>query len=334
MRIPLYLEVAQWALLFGLGALVVVLYRQLGRLLSHEPGRAQPGPAVGSRAAPIRYRRLPDGDAGQLTPGDGQPALIAFVDPTCPACEQLVSSLGALAAAGELAGIRVLLLISDPPGYLSISAAFQDTSLEIGRPLTRGGGGRIPGDQHAAAGRRRRQRASSAQPAWRARRDGGPGAGSIDRQGKRGRGMSWKQAGERFDTRVGDLAERVARRVSRRAALRGVVLGGTAGVASLAIGERPGPGRRLSLRADAPVQRLSRDRLPARPPPVQGLVHRRLLQLPGLPLRVAAGHVDRLHGHRQGLWVPRLLRLHRQVRLPRLVHVPEQLRVLSVPDRL
>ena len=136
MRIPLYLEVAQWALLFALGALVVVLYRQLGRLLSHERDPAAPGPAVGVKAAPIRYARLPEGDVGQLTPGDAQPALVAFVDPTCPACEQLVGSLGSLQAAGELPGIRVLLLISDPPGYLSISAAFQDTSLEIGRPLS------------------------------------------------------------------------------------------------------------------------------------------------------------------------------------------------------
>jgi hypothetical protein len=135
MRIPSYLEVAQWALLFALGALVVVLYRQLGRLLSHQRDPATPGPAVGDRAAPIRYTRLPDGNAGELAPGDGQPALIAFVDPTCPACEELVGSLGTLMAAGELPGIRVLLLISDPPGYLSISAAFQDTSLEIGRPL-------------------------------------------------------------------------------------------------------------------------------------------------------------------------------------------------------
>jgi len=135
MRIPVYLEVAQWALLFGLGSLVIVLYRQLGRLLSHDPGPANPGPGVGSTATPIRYARLPDGAPGQLTPGDGEPALIAFVDPTCPACEQLVGSLDVLAAAGELPGVRVLLLISDPPGYLSISAAFQDTNLEIGRPL-------------------------------------------------------------------------------------------------------------------------------------------------------------------------------------------------------
>jgi hypothetical protein len=134
-RIPEYLEVAQWALLLALGALVVVLYRQLGRLLSNKRDPATPGPAVGDRATSIRYRRLPDGDAGELAPGGGQPALIAFVDPTCPACERLVSSLGTLKAAGELSGVSVLLLISDPPGYLSISAAFQDTRLELGRPL-------------------------------------------------------------------------------------------------------------------------------------------------------------------------------------------------------
>jgi len=51
--------------------------------------------------------------------------------------------------------------------------------------------------------------------------------------------MSWKRAGERLDARVGDLAERVVRRVSRRDALRGVLVGGTAGMASLALGERP-----------------------------------------------------------------------------------------------
>jgi hypothetical protein len=51
--------------------------------------------------------------------------------------------------------------------------------------------------------------------------------------------MSWRQAGERFDARIGDLTERAVRRVNRRNALRGVVLGGTAGLAALAIGERP-----------------------------------------------------------------------------------------------
>ncbi len=135
MRIPIYLEIAQWALLLGLGSLLVVLFRQLGRLLSNRNDAAELGPPVGSKAAPIRYATVPDGGHQQFAPGDGQPALIAFVDPTCPACEQLVSSLGEMQATGELADYRVLLLMSDPPGYLGISAAFQATSLPLGRPV-------------------------------------------------------------------------------------------------------------------------------------------------------------------------------------------------------
>lgn len=138
MRVPLYLEVAQWALLFGLGSLVIVLYRQLGRLLSQSGKQPGPGPAVGAPAAPLRYHRMPGGDPARFVPGGGQPALVAFVDPTCPSCEQLVSNLGTLRDEAELPGVRILLLISDPPGYLGISAAFQATSLEIGRPVSTG----------------------------------------------------------------------------------------------------------------------------------------------------------------------------------------------------
>src|SRR5271165_1859281 len=136
MRVPLYLEVAQWALLFALGLLVVVLYRQLGRLMGNAAKTADLGPAVGTMATPFRYHQLPDGTIAQFRPGGGQRSLIAFVDPTCPACEQLVTNLSAMAADGELAGARALLLISDPPSYLGISAAFRATTLEIGRPLS------------------------------------------------------------------------------------------------------------------------------------------------------------------------------------------------------
>ena len=137
-RIPLYLEIAQWALLLGLGTLLLVLYRQLGRLLSTAAGPQSPGPTVGTKAAPVRYAGVAAGAPGHFTPGNGQPALLAFVDPTCPSCEQLVANLSELEAASELSGVRVLLLISDPPGYLGISPVFQATSLEIGRPLAAG----------------------------------------------------------------------------------------------------------------------------------------------------------------------------------------------------
>jgi hypothetical protein len=136
MRIPLFLAVAQWALLLALGLLVIVMYRQLGRVLGRsEP--AQAGPPAGSRAGSFGYTRPDDPTPRRLTPGDGQPVLLAFADPTCPACERLVAALGQARQAGDLDGLRVLLLSTDPPGYLQVSAEFRDTPEEIGHPLAR-----------------------------------------------------------------------------------------------------------------------------------------------------------------------------------------------------
>jgi hypothetical protein len=132
--IPLYLAVAQWALLGALGVLVIVMFRQLGRLLQGNAKAGELGPPVGSLAVPLSYLRPGEADVRTFTPGGGQPALIAFVDPTCPSCEELVLVLDAMRAAGELAAVRVLLLISDPASYLRISEAFQASELEIGRP--------------------------------------------------------------------------------------------------------------------------------------------------------------------------------------------------------
>jgi hypothetical protein len=137
MRIPVYVAVAQWALLLALGLLVIIMYRQLGRTLSKAESATTFGPAVGSRAASFEYSRVGDDTVRYLAAGEGQPALVAFVDPTCPACEKLVANLGAADRAGELDGVRVLLLISDPPGYLQISDTFQTTHLEIGRVVAR-----------------------------------------------------------------------------------------------------------------------------------------------------------------------------------------------------
>jgi hypothetical protein len=174
MRIPLYLAVAQWALLVALALLVVTAYRQLGRVLGRAAVPAELGPPLGSSPGPIAYQPLSAAAAGPagrapgagaapaadlagaaglatleammqdatdavrvFAPGQGQAALIAFVDPTCPACEQLVTALSAAEEAGELAGLRILLLVSDPPGYLQISAAFQACALDLGRPLDR-----------------------------------------------------------------------------------------------------------------------------------------------------------------------------------------------------
>jgi hypothetical protein len=136
MKVPLYLAVAQWTLLFAFGLLLIVVYRQLGRMLVKKDDAAAPlGPAVGSKAASLEYSRFADDTVQYVTPGDGQPTLLAFVEPTCPSCEKLVLTLGTAEHAGELNGLRTLLLTSSPKSYLKVSDAFRATRLDCGRIL-------------------------------------------------------------------------------------------------------------------------------------------------------------------------------------------------------
>lgn len=51
--------------------------------------------------------------------------------------------------------------------------------------------------------------------------------------------MSQRKSGAGMDERIGMLTERVARRLSRRDALRRAVVGGTTGLAALALGTNP-----------------------------------------------------------------------------------------------
>jgi hypothetical protein len=138
-RIPVFLFVAQWALLGALAVLVVIMYRQLGRLLTGSDKADYLGPEVGRQAPALTYIATADGRERPLAPGADGPLLVAFADPTCPSCEQLVGAIGELSAGGELDGIRTLVLISDPPSYLRISDVFSGSELEIGRPSARTG---------------------------------------------------------------------------------------------------------------------------------------------------------------------------------------------------
>ncbi len=138
-EIPVYLASAPWALLGALGVLVIVMFRQLGRLMTGRAHAAPLGPAVGTLAPALTYARAGEQERRRMTPGGGRPLLLAFADPTCPSCEELIGVLGELRAGGELDGVEVLGLISDPPSYLQISEAFLASGLEIGRPVKRSG---------------------------------------------------------------------------------------------------------------------------------------------------------------------------------------------------
>jgi hypothetical protein len=136
MRVPLYLAVAQWTVLFAFGLLVIIMYRQLWRVFSPSvPG--QHGPEVSSKAESFEYRRISDGTLQYVTPGAGKALLLAFVNPTCLSCEKLVESMSAAHDLSELDDLRVLLLTSEPAKFLDISAPFRNTRLEIGLIATR-----------------------------------------------------------------------------------------------------------------------------------------------------------------------------------------------------
>jgi hypothetical protein len=132
----MYLEMAQWALLLLLGLLVIIMFRQLGRLF-HRESRPERATLVGTRAPDFSYLRVGDNRELEFPAASGQPTLIAFVDPTCPSCEELVANLGEVAGAGELPGFRILLLTADPPSYLHISEVFKSTRLELGAMTSR-----------------------------------------------------------------------------------------------------------------------------------------------------------------------------------------------------
>ena len=133
---PVWLTVAEWTALFALGVLVVLMYRQLGRVFAGKTPAASIGPVLGSVAPSFDYVRVRDGSEHAFLPGGGQPSLVAFVDPTCPSCEALVESFDEGARRGELSAVRTLLVISDPPEYVQISDVFRSTKMEIGRPTT------------------------------------------------------------------------------------------------------------------------------------------------------------------------------------------------------
>jgi hypothetical protein len=139
MTVPVYLVVVQWVLLFTLAALVLVVYRQLGYVFTKAKEPSGPiGPEIGEKATEFEYLQLASGEMRHLTPGHGQPVLLAFVDPTCPACEQVVSILGEVAFKDTFEGVRTLLLMSDPPSYLGASNVFRTTSLEVGHVMDAG----------------------------------------------------------------------------------------------------------------------------------------------------------------------------------------------------
>jgi hypothetical protein len=137
-QLPVAVVIAQWAVLLGLGFLVLVLYRQLAFLMDLKDRRHSLEEQTGGLAdgAPV-----PSFDY-QVYEGDGQrveswlsgargATVMLFGDPLCASCERALLALESLAKSGRLRGVDCLVVTSESPEIVAAVDAFRDSILPI-----------------------------------------------------------------------------------------------------------------------------------------------------------------------------------------------------------
>lgn len=132
--LPLWLVVSQWVLLFALGLLVIVMYRQLGYLLHlRDAGTERDGLPIGGKAPAFDYTPV-NGD--MRLPARFEPlgtwSLLVFVEPGCVSCRSTISTLERLTSAFEQR-IRVLVVTSAEPALIAAVDEFRTASLGLNR---------------------------------------------------------------------------------------------------------------------------------------------------------------------------------------------------------
>lgn len=132
--LPVWLVVSQWVLLFALGFLVIVMYRQLGFLLHLKDfGTEREGPSLGEKVAAFDYISINQntGASVHFEPG-GEWSLLLFADPGCMSCQDVLPIFERFLSKVEKP-LRVLVLTSAEPALIATSEAFRTTFLSIGR---------------------------------------------------------------------------------------------------------------------------------------------------------------------------------------------------------
>jgi hypothetical protein len=131
--LPIWIAAAQWVLLFGLGALVIAMYRQLGYYLQiQRTGAENLGLGIGEIAPAFDFTS-PDGTVGtrgRFNPA-GQWSLLLFADPRCASCERAVYALEALHRRGDDSRLRTLVVTRASPAQVAAAEAFHATTAEI-----------------------------------------------------------------------------------------------------------------------------------------------------------------------------------------------------------
>ena len=132
--LPLWLVVSQWTLLFALGFLVIIMYRQVGYVQQiKDQGSDREGLSIGESAAAFDYMSVNGSINGssRFEP-KGMWTLLVFADPGCVSCEHTLLALERLAPRLRQT-MRVMVATNAELGPIMAVDAFRTTSIEIGR---------------------------------------------------------------------------------------------------------------------------------------------------------------------------------------------------------
>lgn len=129
-QVPTSIIIAQWVLMFGLIAILTVLYRQLAHLLRVSRATSEEaGLDVGNVAPPFTYS-VSSGERRKFDPRAAATILL-FADPGCASCDAAMTALERIARGDD--DTRIVVATSATPDVIQTIPAFRETELDIVR---------------------------------------------------------------------------------------------------------------------------------------------------------------------------------------------------------
>lgn len=131
---PLWLVVGQWTLLFALGFLVIVMYRQVGYLQGlRDVGSEREGLPIGEKAPSFDHSPVNSSISASIHFNPtGRWSLLVFADPGCVSCQNTLRALERLTPKlGQT--VYVLVVTNADPAQIAAVDAFRTASIDISR---------------------------------------------------------------------------------------------------------------------------------------------------------------------------------------------------------
>jgi len=131
--LPLWLVVTQWTLLFALGFLIIIMYRQVAFLQRlRDGGSEREGLPIGEKAPAFDYLPVNGRSSSDHFDPRESWSLLVFADPTCVSCQDALLALEQLAPKLRHT-VRVLVATSADPALIGAVDAFRTTPFSVGR---------------------------------------------------------------------------------------------------------------------------------------------------------------------------------------------------------